>query len=71
LRGQALYEARPRPGGADLRVHFFNELGRIRNVKVGPDGMLWLLTNNTDGRGRPNDGDDRLLRVDPAGLIGS
>jgi len=70
LRGQALYEATPRDGGAELRVHFFGELGRIRDVRAGPDGMLWILTNNTDGRGRPRDGDDKLLRVDPAALVG-
>jgi glucose/arabinose dehydrogenase len=39
------------------------ELGRLRDVVVGPDGMLWILTNNTDGRGNPSDGDDRILRL--------
>lgn len=40
-------------------------LGRLRAVAVGPDGAPWLLTNNTDGRGSPRDGDDRLLRIAP------
>lgn len=43
-----------------------DELGRLRNVvAVGAsdaDG-LWVLTNNTDGRGSPRAGDDRLVRV--------
>ena len=47
------------------------DLGRLRTVVVDPatplgdDGsaVLWVLTNNTDGRGTPRDGDDRLLRV--------
>ena len=44
------------------------ELGRLRNVApVEPGGGdadgLWVLTNNTDGRGSPRDGDDRLVRV--------
>lgn len=44
------------------------ELGRLRNVAPvvpgGDDGDgLWVLTNNTDGRGSPRDGDDRLVRV--------
>ncbi|MFI2103153.1 PQQ-dependent sugar dehydrogenase [Isoptericola sp. NPDC019693] len=44
------------------------ELGRLRNVApVVPGGGdadgLWVLTNNTDGRGSPRDGDDRLVRV--------
>lgn len=68
LRGEALYEMRPGAEGPTLRVHFFGELGRVRQVRVGPDGHLWILTNNRDGRGRPRPGDDRLLRVDPAAL---
>lgn len=37
--------------------------GRMRDVVVAPDGALWALTNNTDGRGQPREGDDRILRV--------
>ena len=37
--------------------------GRLRDVVVAPDGALWVLTNNTDGRGAPREGDDRILRV--------
>ncbi|MFJ2542578.1 PQQ-dependent sugar dehydrogenase [Microbacterium sp. NPDC087589] len=43
---------------------FVGELGRLRDVTVGADGMLWILTNNTDGRGSPSQGDDRILRLD-------
>ncbi|MCZ3387361.1 MAG: PQQ-dependent sugar dehydrogenase [Actinomycetia bacterium] len=39
------------------------ELGRIRTVVVSPDGDLWLTTSNTDGRGEPRAGDDRVVRV--------
>ncbi|MGF0117966.1 PQQ-dependent sugar dehydrogenase [Promicromonospora sp. Marseille-Q5078] len=44
------------------------ELGRLRNVAPvvtggGDADGLWVLTNNTDGRGSPRDGDDRLVRV--------
>jgi glucose/arabinose dehydrogenase len=39
------------------------EYGRLRTVRVGPDGALYVLTSNRDGRGSPEDGDDRILRV--------
>lgn len=42
---------------------FVGEYGRLRDVVVAPDGALWVLTNNTDGRGDPAAGDDRILRI--------
>jgi len=70
LRGEALYEARITSGaGVDLRVHFHGELGRIRVVRIGPDGMLYLATSNQDGRGSPHLGDDKILKLDPALLV--
>ena len=40
--------------------------GRIRDVVSGPDGYLYLCTNNRDGRGTPAANDDRILRIVPA-----
>jgi glucose/arabinose dehydrogenase len=40
--------------------------GRLRDVQTGPDGALYVLTNNRDGRGSPVATDDRLLRIVPA-----
>ena len=40
--------------------------GRIRDVVSGPDGYLYLCTNNRDGRGNPATTDDRILRLVPA-----
>ncbi len=48
---------------AEPIAHFRDEHGRLRTVNVAPDGSLWLTTSNTDGRGDPVDGDDRILRV--------
>ncbi|MFE7192374.1 PQQ-dependent sugar dehydrogenase [Kitasatospora sp. NPDC057541] len=37
--------------------------GRLRAVVADRDGTLLLLTDNTDGRGDPRPGDDRILRL--------
>jgi glucose/arabinose dehydrogenase len=64
LRGERLWEI-PVSGGTAQRptAALEGELGRIRTVVVAPDGTLWLTTSNTDGRGDPRDGDDRVVRV--------
>jgi glucose/arabinose dehydrogenase len=42
-----------------------NEWGRLRNVSEGPDGSIYILTNNRDGRGSPKTGDDKIIRLKP------
>ena len=37
--------------------------GRLRDATVGPDGALYVTTSNRDGRGFPQDGDDKVLRI--------
>jgi glucose/arabinose dehydrogenase len=39
--------------------------GRLRTVVEGPDGALYILTSNRDGRGEPVAQDDRILRLTP------
>lgn len=39
--------------------------GRIRDVVQGPDGYLYFLTNNRDGRGTPKKNDDHIYRILP------
>jgi len=40
--------------------------GRLRDVVVGPDGYIYISTNNRDGRGSPAAADDRIIRLSPA-----
>jgi glucose/arabinose dehydrogenase len=44
---------------------FEGDFGRVRTVVEGPDGALYALTSNRDGRGSPREGDDRILRIVP------
>ena len=62
LRGQQLY--RTNLSGAELQSHFQNVFGRIRTTHIGPDGALYLLTSNRDGRGNAQEGDDKIIRVE-------
>ncbi len=39
--------------------------GRLRDIVEAPDGSLYLLSNNRDGRGTPTSDDDRVLRIVP------
>ncbi|MEU4388218.1 PQQ-dependent sugar dehydrogenase [Promicromonospora sp. NPDC023805] len=57
------------PGFGEPQALLEGEFGRLRAVHAGPDGELYVLTSNTDGRGEPLRAevgpliDDRLLRV--------
>ena len=62
LRGEALYEVEIRSGEINLNTHLHNEFGRIRAVVAGPDGFLYISTSNTDGRGDPLPGDDKIIK---------
>ncbi|HEX6339324.1 MAG TPA: PQQ-dependent sugar dehydrogenase [Jiangellaceae bacterium] len=66
LRGQRLWQI-PVPDGSagEPEAFFGGEYGRLRHAELAPDGSLWLLTNNTDGRNPdgPGPDDDRILRV--------
>jgi len=60
LKGQRLWTV-PLDGG-EPKAELSGRYGRLRTVAVAPDGALWLTTSNTDGRGDPKAGDDRILR---------
>lgn len=66
LRGEALFELDT--SSLNLKAHFKGEFGRIRDVVLGPDNMLYITTSNHDGRGFPRTGDDKIIRINPAKL---
>ncbi len=67
LRGERLYRVPLEDGevAGEPEELLVGQLGRLREVTQAPDGSLWLLTNNRDGRGSPADGDDRIVRFGP------
>lgn len=65
LRGQALYQLSFVNGRPKIKEYFKNQFGRIRDVVVGPDQMIYFSTSNRDGRGKPKEGDDKIIKVDP------
>lgn len=71
LRGEALYEVTITPEGqlAGLRAHLQGVYGRLRAIQLGLDGYLYISTSNTDGRGNPHEGDDKIIRLDPSSLF--
>lgn len=72
LRGQGLYEVVfEGEKFISMKEHFIKELGRIREVVLGPDNMLYITTSNRDGRGNPSSQDDLVIRVNTKKTIKS
>ncbi|WP_438317942.1 PQQ-dependent sugar dehydrogenase [Sporosarcina sp. FA9] len=59
LRGKAILGLDPE---TDEQWEVITELGRIRDVLI-EDNYLYFITNNTDGRGNPQENDDKLYRI--------
>ena len=64
LRGNILYQLTTQQNGTitDQKI-ILEGIGRIRDVNEGTDGFLYIITSNTDGRGFPDQNDDKLLRI--------
>ncbi|MFF0970157.1 PQQ-dependent sugar dehydrogenase [Streptomyces sp. NPDC003703] len=65
LKGERLWRIPLRGTAASAAPQSFltGEYGRLRTVAPAGDGRLWLVTSNTDGRGSPKKGDDRILEI--------
>ena len=68
LRGQRLWRLDLDGAGnvAGREELLSQEAGRLRHTAQAPDGSLWVLTSNRDGRGTPGPDDDRILKLAPA-----
>ncbi|HEY3230752.1 MAG TPA: PQQ-dependent sugar dehydrogenase, partial [Roseiflexaceae bacterium] len=55
----------------DQEVLLLWRFGRLRDVAEAPDGAIYIVTSNRDGRGLPVGGDDHVLLFRPSGLQGS
>ena len=63
LRASNLYTVDLGNPGLQTQEIILSGAGRIRDVAQAPDGSLYILTSNTDGKGFPAGDDDRLLRI--------
>jgi glucose/arabinose dehydrogenase len=63
LRGERVWRLPLTETGVGTPEVILDGVGRIRDVELGPDGALYVLTNNTDGRGTPEDLDDKVIRI--------
>lgn len=65
LRGNAVREFNLQSGKTREVI---TGLGRIRDVFI-KDGSLYFVSNNTDGRGTPLEGDDKLYKISLAEIV--
>jgi glucose/arabinose dehydrogenase len=66
LKGQRLWRI-PLDGttaAAAPQAFLTGEYGRLRTVVSAGGDKVWLVTSNTDGRGKPKAGDDRILELE-------
>jgi glucose/arabinose dehydrogenase len=65
LQGRAVFRVHLDGDRASERTPILTGHGRMRTVAAAPDGWMWATTSNTDGRGDPQPGDDRILAFRP------
>ncbi|MFD4526901.1 PQQ-dependent sugar dehydrogenase [Streptomyces sp. NPDC058470] len=66
LKGERLWRI-PLDGtkaSAEPQAFLEGDYGRLRTVVSAGGDKLWLVTSETDGRGSPGEGDDRILELE-------
>ncbi|MEU6125035.1 PQQ-dependent sugar dehydrogenase [Streptomyces sp. NPDC047123] len=65
LRGERLWRIPVRgvDGEPEPQAFLKGEYGRLRTVLAAGGDKLWVVTNETDSRGTPQKGDDKILEV--------
>ncbi|MEV4975053.1 PQQ-dependent sugar dehydrogenase [Streptomyces scopuliridis] len=68
LRGERLWRIplAGRESAASPQAFLKGQYGRLRTVLSAGGDKVWLVTSNTDGRGTPKPGDDRILLLEVA-----
>ncbi|MEU9992164.1 PQQ-dependent sugar dehydrogenase [Streptomyces sp. NPDC048045] len=66
LKGRRLWRIPLQGTGAAAAPRSFLDgtYGRLRTVAAAGGDKVWLVTSNTDGRGTPHKGDDRVLEAE-------
>lgn len=69
LKGEGLYQViidEDDPGKVEeyQKIEGIN-VGRVRDVFQGPEGNIYIMTSNRDGRGKVNQDDDKILKLQP------
>lgn len=66
LRGQQLLSMSFNGNGTvvkNVESWLKNQYGRLREVTQDKDGSIYLTTSNSDGRGKPDSSDDKIIKL--------
>jgi glucose/arabinose dehydrogenase len=69
LRGEGVFRVQFSEDGRSVELSeklSSIEVGRVRDIAVSPEGIIYFSSSNKDGRGDIRDGDDAIYRIVPA-----
>ncbi|MES2628109.1 MAG: PQQ-dependent sugar dehydrogenase [Bacteroidota bacterium] len=70
LKAGRLTQLKLNPAGTSVTEEksiYSGQFGRLRDLCVAPDGRVFIVTSNKDGRGNPGPNDDRIIELKPQG----